>query len=257
MRRPLLAANWKMNQTAGGVSEYFTNFFGAVDDLGSALKKVDLTFAVPYLFFDAVATSIGDSGVQVAAQNMHQAPSGAFTGEVSSQMLLEAGVRTVVLGHSERRQLFAETDQAVYEKTAVALEAGMLPIVCVGEKLAERESGATQKVVERQLLAILEGVGESHSIVVAYEPVWAIGTGLAATAQQAQEVHSFIRQLLEDKKGAAFASQTRILYGGSMSGKNVGELIGQQDVDGGLVGGASLKASEFANMLGTIFHASR
>ena len=191
------------------------------------------------------------SNIGLGAQNVHWAEKGAFTGEISAAMLKELGVQYVVIGHSERRQYFGETDETVNKRTKAALAAGLKPIVCVGETLAEREAGATTKVVERQVRVGLAGLHSADwdQLVLAYEPVWAIGTGKTATTAQAQEVHAFIRKLLAELAGAEAAAKLRIQYGGSMKPENAKELISQPDIDGGLIGGASLEAKSFADIV--------
>jgi triosephosphate isomerase len=241
-RRPLIAGNWKMNH--GGASACTL----AVDiaKRTASFDKVDVLVAPPFTAIAAVAHELYKTPIAVAAQNLHAKDSGAFTGEISAPMLLESGAKWVILGHSERRQYFAETDASVAEKVGAALAKGLRPIACVGETLAEREAGSTLAVVSRQveafakILAAQTGVG-----VIAYEPVWAIGTGKVAGPEQAQEVHAAIRGLLA-KIGAEFAEKTLILYGGSVKGSNAAGLLACPDVDGGLVGGASLDAADFA-----------
>jgi triosephosphate isomerase len=241
-RRPLIAGNWKMNH--GGASACTLAL--EVAERTVSFDKVDIVVAPPFTALAAVAHELQKSRVAVAAQNLHPKDTGAFTGEVSAPMLLESGARWVIIGHSERRQFFGETDASVAEKVAAALAKGLKPIACVGETLAEREAGNTLAVVSRQvdafakLFAAQAGVG-----VIAYEPVWAIGTGKVAGPEQAQEVHAAIRQQLT-KIGKDFAEKTRILYGGSVKGSNAAGLLGCADVDGGLVGGASLDGPDFA-----------
>jgi triosephosphate isomerase len=208
--------------------------------------KVQVAVAPPFTALHAVAAAVRGTGVEVAAQDVHWEAQGAFTGEISAAMLAEAGCRHGIVGHSERRQLFGETDEGVRKKVGALLQANLLPIVCVGETLAEREGGKTLAVVERQVRGALAGIPASAlaAITVAYEPVWAIGTGKTATAAQAQEVHAAIRKLLRELGGDA-ADAMRIQYGGSVKPDNAAELMSQPDVDGALVGGASLKAGDF------------
>jgi triosephosphate isomerase len=208
--------------------------------------KVQVAVAPPFTAIHAVAGALAGTGVEVAAQDVHWEAQGAFTGEVSAAMLAEAGCRHGIVGHSERRQLFGETDESVRRKVGALLAANVLPIACVGETLAEREAGKTLAVVERQVRAALAGIPSSAlaALTVAYEPVWAIGTGKTATAAQAQEVHAAIREILRDLGGDA-ADAIRIQYGGSVKPENAAELMSQPDVDGALVGGASLKAGDF------------
>jgi triosephosphate isomerase len=208
--------------------------------------KVQVALAPPFTALRAVADAAKGAGLEIAAQDVHWEAQGAFTGEISAAMLADAGCRHGIVGHSERRQLFGETDESVRRKVGALLQANLLPIVCVGETLAEREAGKTLAVVERQVRGALAGIPASAlaALTVAYEPVWAIGTGKTATAAQAQEVHAAIRKLLRDLGGDA-ADAIRIQYGGSVKPDNAAELMSQPDVDGALVGGASLKASDF------------
>jgi triosephosphate isomerase len=246
MRRKLIAGNWKMYKTtAEAVALVEAVKRGAAGASGDTLVAPPCTSLVA-----AVAAAKG-SPVAVAAQNMHFEKEGAFTGEVSPTMLKDVGVTHVILGHSERRQYFAETDEGVARKTKAALDNGLLPVSCVGETLAEREAGRTMEVVGRQVDAILNAVTaeEAKKVVIAYEPVWAIGTGKVATPEQAQEVHAFIRQRIAAKHGKAVADVLRILYGGSVKPDNVKGLMALPDVDGALVGGASLKAESFLKLV--------
>jgi triosephosphate isomerase len=239
-RTPLIAGNWKMNQ---GGQDGLEQARGIV--AGCRGKRgVDVVVAPPATLLSRLAEVTGDV-VGVAAQNLHQAESGAFTGELSASMLLDAGCGWVIIGHSERRQLFGETDESVREKTAAALAAGLLPIVCVGETLEEREADRTLEVVGRQLDAFSSVIAEQPGVAaVAYEPVWAIGTGKVATTEQAQEVHAAIRKKLR-AVSPELAAKTRVLYGGSVKADNAGGLLACPDIDGALVGGASLKAESF------------
>jgi triosephosphate isomerase len=256
-RRPLIAGNWKMN--AGG-SEACALARGVADGTRTA-ERVDVVVAPPFTAIAAVAHEIEEArgsidvtqsfGVGVAAQNMHHAESGAYTGEVSPGMLQDAGVTWVILGHSERRQLFGETDEGVAAKTAAALQARIRPIVCVGETLAEREAGETLAVVERQTRAFMHLFLETPGFaVIAYEPVWAIGTGKVASPEDAQQVHAHIRELLVEVSEEV-AEATRILYGGSVKADNAAGLLMQDDVDGALVGGASLDPVGFSKIATT------
>jgi triosephosphate isomerase len=214
---------------------------------GVAGAPGDTLVAPPFTAIPAVVGAAKGSPIAVAAQNMHFEKEGAFTGEVSALMLVDAGITHVVLGHSERRQYFAETDEGVAKKTKAALAAGLLPISCVGETLAEREAGRTMEVVGRQTRAILDAVtaDEAKKVVIAYEPVWAIGTGKTATPRQAAEVHHYLRKLITQKSGEAVGQGIRILYGGSVTPDNIKELMAEEDIDGALVGGASLKVDSF------------
>lgn len=247
LRKKLIAGNWKMNKTpADGtalVSEIITEIGRQTD--------VDVVVCPPFTALESVGRSLEGSNVKLGAQNMHFELSGAFTGEVSAPMLRDLFVTYVILGHSERRALFGETDAQINQKVLTAIKNQLRPILCVGETLAEREAGDTLKVVQTQLEAGLEGVGKDHapSVVIAYEPVWAIGTGKVATSDQAQEVHAFIRGLLTKLFGEAVAQKVRILYGGSMKPSNAPELLAQKDIDGGLIGGASLESRSFVDLV--------
>jgi triosephosphate isomerase len=241
--RPLIAGNWKMHKTVSEAEAYIQALLPRV----YAADAVDIALCVPFTDLGAMVDSTRGSPVQIYAQNMHHEPSGAFTGEVSPPMLVELGVQGVVLGHSERRQLFAETDRELALKVPAALEAGLWPILCVGETEQEREEGDTERKLRQQLHDDLAGVADERlaDVVVAYEPIWAIGTGKVATPEQAQEAIAFIRALIEGRVGAA-APRVRILYGGSVSADNARELLALPDVDGALVGGASLDGASFA-----------
>ena len=240
-RRILIAGNWKMNKTSREGA-------ALVGEILAGLPSGNLPEIVvcpPYLTIPSVVDTARGSVVEVGAENVHWAESGAFTGEVSAAMLLDAGVTHVLVGHSERRQYFGETDETVNKRTKAALAAGLVVIACVGETLAEREAGETAAVIDRQVRKALEGVASLDKVVIAYEPVWAIGTGKTATPDMAQEVHAQIRAILADLYGAATADGVRILYGGSMKPANAPELLAKPDIDGGLIGGASLKAPDF------------
>ena len=241
-RRPYVAANWKMNKTVDQTEAFLDRFLGGIERAGG----VETVVCPPYLSLASAVERCRRSPVKVAAQNMHEADSGAYTGEVSAAMLLELGVGAVVLGHSERRQLFGETDEALARKVPVALGAGLEPILCVGESEAERDAGETEAVLRRQLDADLVAVEDDDltRVVIAYEPIWAIGTGRTATPEQAQEAVAFIRSLVA-RRDAAAGSAVRILYGGSVKPTNAAELLGQADIDGALVGGASLDPADF------------
>jgi len=240
-RRPLIAGNWKMNH--GGRSG--VELAIAVTKLAPSAPHADIVIAPPFTALAACAHECEGKRVEISAQNLHPKDSGAFTGEVSAPMLLESGCKWVIIGHSERRQFFGETDQTVAERTTAALKHGLTPIVCIGETLAEREAGTTLAVVERQLRAFIDLIAtESRPVAIAYEPVWAIGTGKNAGPAEAQEVHAAIRGWLKAKSDA-LAARTRILYGGSVKGDNAKGLLGCTDVDGALVGGASLDAASF------------
>lgn len=241
-RRPFVAANWKMNGSRTGSGALLAALRQGVD----ASVKAEVAVCPPYPYIPLAAEALAGSPVVWGGQNLDAHASGAYTGEVSGAMLKDFGCTYAIVGHSERRALYAENDALVAEKFAAAQVAGLIPILCVGEVLAEREAGQTEKVVARQLDAVLEknGIENFTNAVIAYEPVWAIGTGKTATPVQAQEIHAFIRATLalQDKK---IAQGMRLLYGGSVKGSNAKELFGQPDIDGGLIGGASLQAEEF------------
>jgi triosephosphate isomerase (TIM) len=240
-RRPLVAGNWKLNH--GGASGL--GLATAVVKLAGEVPHVDLVIGPPFTGIAACAHECDGSRVQVSGQNLYPKDSGAFTGEISAPMLLEAGCAWVILGHSERRQVFGETDAFIAEKVKAALKGGLIPIVCIGETLEERETGATLQVVERQLRAFLPVIeGTDKPVAIAYEPVWAIGTGKNAGPAEAQEVHGAIRGWLGEAK-ADLAAKTRLLYGGSVKPDNARDLFAAPDVDGALVGGASLDAASF------------
>jgi triosephosphate isomerase len=246
MRRPLIAGNWKMFKTVPEAVSLATEIRNGADR-----PEVEVLVAPPFTALAAVAGALEGSTVRLAAQNMHGEKEGAFTGEICPGMLRDVGCSHVILGHSERRQLFGETDAGVARKAKAALEAGLVPICCVGETLAEREAGRTMEVVGRQVGAVLGALTseETSSIVIAYEPVWAIGTGKVATPEQAQKVHAFIRERIGEAHGVAVADTLRLLYGGSVKPDNVAGLMALADVDGALVGGASLKADSFLKLV--------
>ena len=249
MRVPLIVGNWKMHKTVGQALELVDRLLPLVSARG-----VEVVLAPPFTALQAVGRAVDGTGIGLASQNMHWDSEGAYTGEVSAPMLREIGCRYVILGHSERRQLFGETDESISRKTVRAVETGLVPILCVGESLAERDAGQAFSVVDRQLSRALEPLVKEavEDLVVAYEPVWAIGTGRTATAAQAQEVHAFLRKRLASLAGDRRAERTRVLYGGSVKPSNIAELMGEPDVDGALVGGASLEAETFASIIG--FH---
>jgi triosephosphate isomerase (TIM) len=240
-RTPYIAANWKMHKTVAEAAAFVDALLPRI-----AATQHDVVICPSFTALAAVVERRYGTAVKVAAQNMHEEDAGAYTGEVSAPMLVELDVEAVVLGHSERRQYFNETDEALARKVPAALEAGLEPILCVGESEEARDAGQTEGVLERQLQSDLAGVesGRLAEVVVAYEPIWAIGTGRTATAEQAQEACAFIRDVLRGR-GAA-ADDVRILYGGSVKPANAAELMSQPDIDGALVGGASLDPEEFA-----------
>jgi triosephosphate isomerase len=240
-RRPLIAGNWKMHH--GGLEG--VKLAMQVRALAADVPHVDLLVAPPFTALAAVAHELDGSNVIVAAQNVHGKPHGAFTGEISAGMLNESGARWVIVGHSERRQYFSESDQDVAIKIAAALDHSLVPIVCVGETLAEREANRTLDVVKRQFAAIVDVIaGDPHACAIAYEPIWAIGTGRNASPADAEEVHAAIRGWLHEKN-EVLAERTRILYGGSVKGDNARGLLAEPNIDGALVGGASLDAASF------------
>ncbi|MBU6400152.1 MAG: triose-phosphate isomerase [Verrucomicrobia bacterium] len=246
-RKLLIAGNWKLNKT---VAEALDLVNGLQRELAN-LKEVDLVVCPPFTALSEVSKAILDSNLRLGAQDMSEHGYGAYTGEIAAGMLKEFSVRYVILGHSERRQYQRETDELIAKKARAAHAASLKPIVCVGETLAEREAGATEKVVGTQLKGSLAGLtaAQVEETVIAYEPVWAIGTGRNATATQAQEVHAFIRGQLAQRADAAVAKRVRILYGGSVKPANARELMSQPDVDGALVGGASLEVRSFADIV--------
>lgn len=247
-RKKMLAGNWKMNMSLESSKTYFAEMADALGSSSVRPDDCDLVIAAPYTLLSQ-AVQLKPEGFSIASQNVHWEQSGAYTGEVSAAMLKEIGVTHSIIGHSERRQFFGETDGSVLARTQQALEAGIIPIVCIGELLEERESGKTEDVIKSQLKLICEQIDFDQRLVFAYEPVWAIGTGLAATSDQAEGVHAFIRQLLTKAYGQENADRLRILYGGSMKPSNVADLMCKPNVDGGLVGGASLKAGDFFDMI--------
>jgi triosephosphate isomerase (TIM) len=248
-RRPLVAANWKMNKTNAEAAAFLDRFLPD----GGGRPDVEVVLCPPYTALRTVVERTAETGVRVAAQNVHEAASGAFTGEVSVPMLLELGVGAVVLGHSERRQHFGETDAALQRKVPGALEAGLLPILCVGESEQEREAQETDRKLRYQVQTDLAEVPAERlaDVVIAYEPIWAIGTGKTATAEQAQEAIAFVRALLADRDRGA-AERLRILYGGSVTPANAAELLALPDADGALVGGASLDPDDFASIVAAV-----
>ncbi len=247
MRRKFIAGNWKMHL----VPDEARALARGVKAIASELPQVDVAVAPTFLGLAVALEELGGSRVAVAAQNCHWEPQGAFTGEVSAEMIRALGASHVILGHSERRQLFGETDETVNRKVHAAHRAGLRPIVCVGETLAEREAGRTLEVVERQVRQGLRDVPAERmpNLTLAYEPVWAIGTGKVASPAQAQEVHARLRALLGELYGVALADEVRLQYGGSVKPDNVKDLMAQPDIDGALVGGASLKVDSFAALL--------
>lgn len=250
MRKKIVAGNWKMNlEYAEGIS-----LFSEIVNMVRDEKKGDqlAIICAPYIHLNSLA-QLGGNIVSIGAQNCHQKESGAYTGEISAKMIKSVGCEYVIIGHSERRQYFAESDELLAQKTNIALENGLTPIFCIGETLDERNNGSYFDVLKSQLVNGIFGLtaAEFGKTVIAYEPVWAIGTGLTATSEQAQEVHAFIRKEIAAKYGAETAENTTILYGGSCNPKNAAELFAQADIDGGLIGGASLKSRDFVDIVKT------
>lgn len=243
MRRKFIAGNWKMNTTRGeGVA-----LASAIAAKVGATSAVDVAVCPPSLYLEAVGQAVKNSAVGLGAQNCYYEAKGAFTGEISPQMVRDIGCTYVILGHSERRQIFKESNHEVNRKTLAALAVGLTPIVCVGETLDQRQAGQTTAVVREQIEGSLAGLSADQAlkIVIAYEPVWAIGTGIVATPEQAEAVHADLRRLLETRYNPQVASGVRIQYGGSVNAENAASLLGQANIDGALVGGASLKADSF------------
>jgi triosephosphate isomerase (TIM) len=247
-RRPFVAGNWKMWGTRAQASAYCDRLLELLPDEES--RPTDIALCVPFTALDLCVARLDGTGVGVYAQTMHQEDSGPFTGEVAAPMLREIGIDGVVLGHSERRQYYNETDRALQDKVPAALAAGLRPILCVGETEEEREAGETERKLRHQVQEGLENVPVERlaEVVIAYEPLWAIGTGRIATAETAQEAIAFVRALVHDRSPEA-AGQTRVLYGGSVKADNCDDLLGQPDVDGALVGGASLDPDEFMRIV--------
>ena len=246
-RKTIIAGNWKMNKTASDTKKF-------AEELKAILPRAkwcDVVVCVPFVNIPAALKAFKDMRVAVGAENLYYEPSGAYTGEVSADMLKDLGVKYVIIGHSERRQYFGETDITVNKKVHAALEAGLHPIICVGESLEQREMGVTMELIALQVKSALAGVAAEkvRRCVIAYEPIWAIGTGRTATADQAEEVCREIRTVIRGMFDARTARAVSILYGGSMNAKNCDELLAQPDIDGGLIGGASLKPQDFARII--------
>lgn len=241
MRKPIIAGNWKMNNTASQGVALVKAIAPLVED-----AECDVVVCVPAIDIPAVGEALKGTNIALGAQNVHFAEKGAYTGEISASMLKEYGVQYVIIGHSERRQYFGETDETVNKRTLAALAAGLTPIVCIGESLEERETGKTESVLAKQIEEGFKGIEDIKKIVVAYEPIWAIGTGRTATAEQANETIGFIRRKIGEMFCPKCAENVRIQYGGSMNAGNCKELMSMPEIDGGLIGGASLKAPDFA-----------
>ena len=247
MRKKIIAGNWKMNIKPSETAELVK----AVAEATKSYSNVDIVCCTPAIDIPAAVAAAAGTQVEVGAENAHWEASGAYTGEISTGMLTDAGAKYVIIGHSERRQYFGETDETVNKRTRAVIAAGLTAIVCVGETLEEREAGKLNEVIERQMNVGLKDVcaADCDKLVIAYEPVWAIGTGKTATPEQAQEVHALIREILAKLVGAETAETVRIQYGGSMKPSNAAELLAKKDIDGGLIGGAALKAADFAGII--------
>ena len=241
MRKTIVAGNWKMNASKETVNSLIEGILSGVNETTS-----EVIVCAPFPYLSQVESLINKSKLMLGAQNLNVNPAGAYTGEVSADMIKDFGAQYVIVGHSERRSLYGETNAIVAEKTKTAIDAGLTPLLCVGESLEDRESGNTEAVVEEQINAVIDliGIESFDQVIIAYEPVWAIGTGLTASPEQAQAVHLFIRGLLADSS-ESIAQKTPILYGGSMNAGNAADLISCSDIDGGLIGGAALKAEDF------------
>ena len=244
MRKPIIAGNWKMNKTAAEAEALINELKPLV-----AKSKPEVVICVPYTDLWVAKKAIEGTKIKLGAENVSWADSGAFTGEISADMLLEIGVEYVIIGHSERRQYFGETDQSVNARIKQALLKGLKPIFCVGETLTEREKNKTKKVLKKQVVEGLKDVADLSNVVIAYEPVWAIGTGKTATAEDANKTIGYIRSLIRKIYGAEVAKKLRIQYGGSMKPTNAKELMAMRNIDGGLIGGAALKATDFAGIV--------
>ncbi|NOX17584.1 MAG: triose-phosphate isomerase [Chlorobi bacterium] len=248
MRKRIIAGNWKMNKN-------LSESIGLISELKSKVaskpENVDVLIFPPYTSLETASALTKDSSIKLGAQNMHQADGGAFTGEISAGMLKSVGCEFVILGHSERRHIFGESDELINEKIKKALEEDLKPVFCIGETLEQREAGITNDVIRSQVEKGLNGVTENqlNEVIIAYEPVWAIGTGKTASPEQAEEVHKFIRELIETKYSSPAAEKVIILYGGSVKPENAATLLAEKDIDGALVGGACLKADSFAGII--------
>ncbi|WP_319370144.1 triose-phosphate isomerase [uncultured Ilyobacter sp.] len=247
MRRTIVAGNWKMNKTNSESVTMLTE----LKELVKGISSVGIVLGVPFTALSDAVKAVEGSNIEIAAQNMNPNESGAFTGEIAPSMLTSIGVKYVILGHSERREYYNECDEFINAKVKAALKNGLTPILCIGEKLEDRENGKTDEVNEKQLKGGMAGLTseEAAKVVIAYEPVWAIGTGKTATPEMAQETHKAIRNFLVEIFGTEVAEEITIQYGGSMKPDNAAELMGQTDIDGGLVGGASLEAASFAKIV--------
>ncbi len=247
LRKTVIAGNWKMNLTPSGAKKLIDE----LKPLVAGKNDCEIVVCVPFVDIAAAAEAVKGTAIKVGAQNVHFEKSGAFTGEISAEMLLESGAEFVIIGHSERRQYFGETDETVNKRLSAALSAGLKPILCVGETLTERDRGVTREVVSSQTKIAFLGINEDgvKNTIIAYEPVWAIGTGRTATSDQADEVCGIIRDVIAEKYGRLVAESVTIQYGGSMKPGNAAELLSKYNVDGGLIGGASLKAADFTAII--------
>jgi len=246
MRKPIIAGNWKMHKTPSQTVSLINELKPLVKD-----AQVEVVVCPPFVCLPAAKEALSGSNIKLGAQNMHWEEQGAFTGEVAPGMLKELDVEYVIIGHSERRQYFGETDEMVNKKVLSAVAHNLIPIICVGETLEQREQGITEEVVDKQTRAALQGLNAdvAHRVVIAYEPIWAIGTGKTASSNDANEVIGYIRKVVGEVLGSQAAQQMRILYGGSVKPENAAELMGMPEIDGALVGGASLKAQDFAKIV--------
>lgn len=253
MRRKIFAGNWKMNGSMSSVEQFIKEFHEYRSSVPNDPSQNQVVLALPYTLLSFAQKLLREEGggghISLAAQNVHDQPSGAFTGEVSASMLQEMGVEYVIVGHSERRQYMAESHEFICKKVKACLEHGLKPILCVGEALQDRESGRYKAIINDQLRGVFDSVPDLSAVIIAYEPVWAIGTGLAASPSQAQEVHRYIRDLLVQHRNQKVAETMCILYGGSMKPDNAQQLFACPDIDGGLIGGASLKADSFIQIM--------
>ena len=248
MRKPIIAANWKLNKGPSETEDFIKSFESRLSDLP---KGVDIVIAPPFVSLTKATELLAHSKVRVSAQNMSEKDNGAFTGEVSAIMLKEIFVNYVILGHSERRAIYGESDELINYKILKAHEVELKPIFCIGETLQEREDGKLEEILRNQITEGMRNVTEKQALdtVIAYEPVWAIGTGVTASPQQAQDAHEFVRSVLTELYGISVSEKIRIQYGGSVKPDNAAELLGQKDIDGALVGGASLEAASFAELI--------
>lgn len=246
MRKTIIAGNWKMNKTYSETKQFFEELLSLVKDI-----KANVVVAVPFTSLQLATELTKGSIIKIAAQNLNENKSGAYTGEISAEMLKDINVEYVLIGHSERREYYKETDNTVNLKIKTALKNGLKPIVCIGEKLEERESGSTFDIIKTQINGALKDITKDEilNLVIAYEPVWAIGTGKTATPEMAQEVHKYIRNLLKELYSEEISNEITIQYGGSMKPDNVVELLKQEDIDGGLIGGASLEVNSFLSLI--------